>query len=306
MPVPMAVPPSGSRRRRFKASSMRPSAEPNWADQAPNSWAKVSGMASIRWVRPVLTILPRPRARLSMVLRRCLSAGSSDSIVSSWAETRMAVGITSLELCPRLTWSLGCTAVLPALPLWLARVAMTSLAFILDEVPEPVWYTSIGKCWSWAPMATSVAADWIALPTPLGSRPRPVLTSAAAPLIKPSARMKARGMRCPDTGKFCTARWVCAPHRASAGTCSSPMLSRSVRKPALETLLIINSAQSHCWGRESCGWRWADFPGWRLRPPYPPAPANTPAADGTERPGNGEGPGSVEYAPPPLPNCTPP
>ncbi|MNV70150.1 hypothetical protein D3C71_1630960 [compost metagenome] len=82
----------------------------------------------------------------------------------------------------------------------------------------------------------------MALPTPLGSRPRPVFTSAAAPLIRPSARMKARGMRCPDTGKFSTARWVCAPHRASAGTCSSPMLSCSVRNPLLEPLLIINSA----------------------------------------------------------------
>ena len=62
-----------------------------------------------------------------------------------------------------------------------------------------------------------------------GSKPRPALTSAAAALTSPSARMKPRGIGRPDTGKFCTARWVCAPHSASAGTCSSPMLSCSLR-----------------------------------------------------------------------------
>ena len=37
------------------------------------------------------------------------------------------------------TWSLGC-APSPA------RLAITSLAFMFDEVPEPVWKTSIGNC----------------------------------------------------------------------------------------------------------------------------------------------------------------
>ena len=52
---------------------------------------------------------------------------------------------------------------------------------------------------------------------------------AAAHLISPSARMKSRGMRSPLIGKFSTARCVCAPHSASAGTFSSPRLSRSMR-----------------------------------------------------------------------------
>ena len=41
--------------------------------------------------------------------------------------------------------------------------------------------------------------------------------------------MKARGMTSPLIGKFSTALWVCAPHKAQAGTWSSPMLSLSVR-----------------------------------------------------------------------------
>ncbi len=100
MPVPMAVPPSGNRRTRLRLSSMRSCAEASCADHAPNSCSKVSGIASIRWVRPVLTTLRRLRPFLSRVLRRCTSAGSSCSCVASTADTRSAVGITSLELCP--------------------------------------------------------------------------------------------------------------------------------------------------------------------------------------------------------------
>ena len=39
-----------------------------------------------------------------------------------------------------------------------ARVAITSLAFMFELVPEPVWNTSIGNWASWAPAATSSAA----------------------------------------------------------------------------------------------------------------------------------------------------
>ena len=41
--------------------------------------------------------------------------------------------------------------------------------------------------------------------------PRSALACAAADLIRPSARMKPRGIGWPDTGKFSTARWVWAP-----------------------------------------------------------------------------------------------
>ena len=44
-----------------------------------------------------------------------------------------------MELWPRLTWSLGWTAVLPAFGERDASVAITSLAFMFEDVPEPVW-----------------------------------------------------------------------------------------------------------------------------------------------------------------------
>ena len=57
----------------------------------------------------------------------------------------MAVGMTSFDDWPKFTSSLG----------WIrrdpnsseARPAMTSLALVLVEVPEPVWNTSSGN-WS--------------------------------------------------------------------------------------------------------------------------------------------------------------
>ncbi len=56
---------------------------------------------------------------------------------ASW----MAVGMTSFEDWPRLTWSLGWTSLEPRSPpmISVARLAMTSFAFVLVEVPEPVW-----------------------------------------------------------------------------------------------------------------------------------------------------------------------
>ena len=71
-------------------------------------------------------------------------------------EVHGADGKTSLDDWPMFTWSLGWT-VAPA------SVAMTSLAFMFDEVPEPVWKTSIGNWSSCSPAATSVAAAAIAL-----------------------------------------------------------------------------------------------------------------------------------------------
>src|ERR1017187_9573030 len=50
-----------------------------------------------------------------------------------------------------LTWSLACT-------LSPARRAITSLAFMFVEVPEPVWKTSIGNWRSCLPAAISAAS----------------------------------------------------------------------------------------------------------------------------------------------------
>ena len=42
-------------------------------------------------------------------------------------------------------------------------LAMTSLALVLVDVPEPVWKTSMGKCSSNSPAATRLAAAAMSL-----------------------------------------------------------------------------------------------------------------------------------------------
>jgi hypothetical protein len=180
------------RRTRFRLSSMRACAFSSCADHAPNSCAKVSGIASIKCVRPVLTILPSAFARLSMVLRRwrapaaglCLAPArhhphrGRDDVIAALAQVDVVVGMDrQLARCA-------------ARPAW----AMTSLAFMLLEVPEPVWYTSTGNCASCAPPAMAVAASTIASACARASNPRCPLTSAAAALVKASARMNAAGI----------------------------------------------------------------------------------------------------------------
>ena len=65
----------------------------------------------------------------------------SSSLIASAAAIWIAVGITSFDDWPRLTWSLGCTIFEPLVPprISVARLAMTSLALVLVEVPDPVW-----------------------------------------------------------------------------------------------------------------------------------------------------------------------
>ncbi len=62
-------------------------------------------------------------------------------MTASEAATWIAVGNVSLDDCEALTWSLGCTST----PARCAREAMTSLAFMFELVPEPVWKTSMGN-----------------------------------------------------------------------------------------------------------------------------------------------------------------
>jgi hypothetical protein len=142
----------------------------------------------------------------------------------------MADGNTSLLDWDALTWSFGCTG-RPRRSV--ARVAITSLAFILLDVPEPVWKTSIGKCSSHSPRATSAAASCTALARSSGSTLSSAFTTAAAPLIEASAPISARSIGRPEIGKFSTARWVCARHFARAGTRTSPIESCSTRNSSV-------------------------------------------------------------------------
>ena len=60
------------------------------------------------------------------------------------AASCIAAGITSLDDWQMFTWSLGCTLFDPRSPpsSSVARLAMTSLALVLVEVPDPVWKMS--------------------------------------------------------------------------------------------------------------------------------------------------------------------
>ena len=133
------------------------------------------------------------------------------------------------------TWSFGCAAS-PA------SVAMTSLAFMFDDVPEPVWKTSIGNCASWAPCAISSAAAAIRCATSASSSPSSALARAAAPLTRPSQRMTATGTGSPDTGKLATAFVVSPPH--SWGEVSSctliAVLSRGEARSSGSTTLALD------------------------------------------------------------------
>ena len=91
--------------------------------------------------------------------------------------------------------------------------------FMLLEVPEPVWKTSIGNWLSSLPSMTSVAAANIEstcassngfLPVPV-SFPKSRFATPQAYLTRPMAWIIAGGISQPEIGKFWTARWVCAP-----------------------------------------------------------------------------------------------
>ncbi len=69
-------------------------------------------------------------------------AGRTRFVASIATATWIAVGNTSLDDWPMLTWSFGWTGFLePISPpsASMARLEMTSLTFMLVWVPEPVW-----------------------------------------------------------------------------------------------------------------------------------------------------------------------
>src|SRR5919201_4531367 len=102
------------------------------------------------------------------------------------------------------TWSFGCTPS-PAM------LAITSFAFMFDEVPEPVWKTSIGNWSSCSPSATSSPARAMRSAMSASSSPSSALTRADAALIRPSQCSTGAGTCSPDTGKFFTAFEVSTP-----------------------------------------------------------------------------------------------
>src|SRR4051794_26266250 len=109
----------------------------------------------MRWVRPLLTTSANSSALRARDASRWRSAGIRSRTIARVAAMWIAEGKTSFDDCEAFTWSFGCTGVPRAS---VASVAMTSLVFMLLDVPEPVWKTSIGKCSSQLPAATAAAA----------------------------------------------------------------------------------------------------------------------------------------------------
>ena len=165
------------------------------------------GVASIRWVRPDFTTSANSTAFASSEVASASSPGSSSPLTACIAAMWIEEGNTSLEDCEAFTWSLGCTG-RPSRRL--ARVATTSLVFMFDEVPEPVWKTSMGNWLSCPPAITSSAAATIAPATSASITPSSALASAAARLIWARAAMWCDESPRPEIGKFSTARWVWA------------------------------------------------------------------------------------------------
>ncbi len=197
----------------------------------------------MRWVRPIL-VMPENASDLTCsALRRCRMAGSSRWVISSTAATCMAVGNVSFDDWDMLTSSLGWTGSLePSTPpaISMARLAITSLAFMLVCVPLPVCHTLSGKC-SWSlPSETSRAAAAINPDFSGGSLPRSAFTWAAASFMIPMALITGSGIRSSPMEKCSRDRAVWAPQYRSAGTSTGPMLSVSVRV----SLVMVSSFRS--------------------------------------------------------------
>ena len=115
----------------------------------------------MRCVRPILVMPANSSSFWCSASRSAATDGSNRCTISSTAAMCMAVGKVSFDDCDMLTWSLGWTGVLePMTPpaSSMARLEMTSLAFMFVCVPLPVCQMRSGKWSSRAPLDTSAAA----------------------------------------------------------------------------------------------------------------------------------------------------
>jgi hypothetical protein len=108
----------------------------------------------------------------------------------------MAVGKVSLDDWLMLQWSLGWTGDFePISPpsISMARLEITSLAFMLDWVPEPVCQTTSGKCRRACRRSPPARRRRWPCPASASSLPRSMLVSAQARLTMPRARTMGAG-----------------------------------------------------------------------------------------------------------------
>ena len=212
-PVPTAVPPSASSRREDSAAVSSSRSRARLVRQPEISCAKVMGVASCKCVRPDFSTSAFSASRCRRVCSNAETAGRRRSSTTRQAAICIAVGKVSFEDCDILTSSFGCRSFFPASSL--PRLAMTSLTFMFDCVPEPVCHTTSGKCPSSSPARISsqtrpIRAHFSAL-IRAGSSSR--LAMAAAFFRTANARMISAGIVSIPTpmGKFSCERCVCAP-----------------------------------------------------------------------------------------------
>src|SRR5689334_1723977 len=113
-----------------------------------------------------------------------------------------------------------------------ASVAMTSFAFMFEDVPEPVWKTSIGNWSSSSPFAIRSPASAMRAALSSSSSPSSAFTRAAAALMRPSQRATGVGIGWPETGKLSTALRVSPPQSSfrSAVATNSSLATRDLQK----------------------------------------------------------------------------
>ena len=163
----------------------------------------------MRWVRPDLTTPANSSRFASRACARCSSAGSRSFTTAAVA----AVDAGREDVVARLAGVDVIVRMDRPPRRSVARVAITSLAFMLLLVPEPVWNTSIRNSSS-ASRRHLFSGGADRLGHVRFGIPSSPFTCAAAALITPSAAMCAGSSPCPEMGKFSTARWVVARHLA--------------------------------------------------------------------------------------------
>ena len=230
-PVPTAVPPRASARSGSTAARSSSMSVSTLARQPEISCEKRSGTASCRCVRPTFSTSSFSASSRRSVCAKLSHAGRRFSSSAITAAMCIAVGNVSFEDCDIFTSSFGCSSFFPvtALP----RFATTSLTFMFDCVPLPVWNTTSGKFPSSCPArisshAREMAAHFSSVMR-CGTSAR--FASAAAFFNMAKARRISSGIVSwpAPAGKFRRLRSVCAPQYLSAGTAISPMESCSIR-----------------------------------------------------------------------------
>ena len=222
-PVPTAVPPIASSCSGGRPRAIACSAWSSCATQPEISWPSVSGVASCRWVRPILTMSAKA-ARLvgERAAQRRAGPAAGRWRSPSTAATCIAVGKTSLDDWPQVDVVVRVHAGAPRRARRPAardaRLASTSFMFMLVCVPEPVCQTESGNSPACAPASTSSAARAMASASGASSRPSSRV-DARRDALDARQRHQQRLAACArsEMRKCSSERCVCAPHSALGG-----------------------------------------------------------------------------------------